>query len=78
MGGTNQFDTNKCHQNKTLDQILNHLHLFWDFPKSLINEYNDKFGDRLHVFNVIQIVIREILEHKHNNHCGTTVCWSTK
>ena len=44
MGGTNQFDTNICHQNKKLDQILNHLHLFLDFPKCLINEYNDIYA----------------------------------
>ena len=42
MGGINQFDTNTCHHNKKLNQISNHLHLFWDFPKSLINEYSDK------------------------------------
>ena len=41
MGGTNQFGTNTCHHNKKLDQILNHLHLFGDFPKSPINEYSD-------------------------------------
>ena len=41
VDGTNQFDTNTCHNNKKLDQILNHLHLFWDFPKSPINEYSD-------------------------------------
>ena len=41
MGGTNQLGTNTCHHNKKLNQILNHLHLFWDFPKSLINEYSD-------------------------------------
>jgi hypothetical protein len=43
VGDTNQFDTNTCHHNKKLDWILDHLHLFWDFPKSPINEYND-FG----------------------------------
>ena len=41
MGGTNQFDTNTCHHNKKLDQILNHLQLFRDFSKSPINEYSD-------------------------------------
>ena len=41
MGGANQFGTNTCHHNNKLDQILNHLHLFWDFSKSMINEYND-------------------------------------
>jgi hypothetical protein len=42
VGNTNQFGTNTtCHHNNKLDQILNHLHLFWDFPKSPINEYSD-------------------------------------
>jgi hypothetical protein len=41
VDGTSQFDTNTCHHNKKLDQILNHLHLFWDFPKSPIKEYSD-------------------------------------
>ena len=45
MGGINQFGTNTCHHNKKLDQILNHLHLFWDFPKSPINEYSDYLHD---------------------------------
>ena len=40
MGGTNQFGINTCHHNNKLDQILNHLHLVWDFPKSPINEYS--------------------------------------
>ena len=39
MGVTNQFGINTCHHNKKLNQILNHLHLFWHFPKSLINKY---------------------------------------
>jgi len=39
MSSTNQFDINTCHHNNKLDKILNHLHLFWDFPKSPINEY---------------------------------------
>ena len=38
VGGTNQFGINTRHHNKKLDQILNHLHLFWDFPKFPINE----------------------------------------
>ena len=42
MDGSNQIDTNTCHHNKKLFQILNHSHLFWDFPKSLINEYSFK------------------------------------
>ena len=42
MGGTNQFGTNTWHHNKKLKQMLNQLHLFWDFPKSLINKYSDK------------------------------------
>ena len=41
MGGTYRFDTNTCHPNNKLDKILNHLHLFRDFPKSPINEYSD-------------------------------------
>ena len=41
MDDTNQYGTNTCHHNKKLNQILNHLHLFGDFPKSLINEYCD-------------------------------------
>ena len=35
MGVTNQFGINTCHHNKK----LNRLHLFWHFPKSLINKY---------------------------------------
>lgn len=31
----------------------------------------------LHVFNIIQIIIREKHEHIHNQR-GTTLCWSTK
>jgi hypothetical protein len=42
MGGLNQFGTNTCHHNKILSHIVNHLNLFWDFPKSLINESSDK------------------------------------
>ena len=41
MGDTNQFCTNRCHHNKKLNQIFTHLHLFWNFPKSLINEQSD-------------------------------------
>ena len=51
MGGTNQFGTNTCHHNKKLNWILNHLQLFWDFPKSLINEYSDKVSKRIFVWN---------------------------
>ena len=48
VGGTNQFGTNTCHHNKKLDQILNHLQLFWDFPKSPINEYSDLISGGVH------------------------------
>ena len=41
-GDTNQFDKNTYHHNEKLDHVLNHLHLFWDFPKSPINKYSDK------------------------------------
>ena len=40
MGGTNQFGTNTCAHNKKLNHVLNHVHLFLDFPKSIINEYS--------------------------------------
>ena len=46
MGGPNQFGTNTCHHSNKLDQILFHLQLFWDFPKSPINEYSDSFSLR--------------------------------
>ena len=41
MGGTNQCGINTCHHNNKLDQILNHLHLIRNSPKSPINEYSD-------------------------------------
>ena len=45
MGGTNQFGTNTYHHNKKLNWILKHLQLFWDFPKSLVNEYSDSYDN---------------------------------
>ena len=45
MGSTNQFGTNTCHYIKKLNMMLNHFHLFWDFPKPLINEYSDKSSE---------------------------------
>ena len=43
MDNSNQTVTNTRHHDKKSSQILNHLHLFGDFPKSLINEYSDLF-----------------------------------
>ena len=45
MGDTNQFSKNIGHQNKKLDQILKHLHLFGTFPKSPIKKYSDQGFD---------------------------------
>ena len=43
MDNTNQFDTNTCHHNREIELDNNQtLHLFWDFPKSLINEHSDE------------------------------------
>ena len=47
MGGTDQLGTNTWHHNKKLNYLLNNLHLFWDFPKSLINEYGDTIVSEL-------------------------------
>ena len=57
MGNTNQFGTNTCHCNKKLNQILNYLQLFWDFPKSLINEYSD--GSASPEFIMLKLLVRE-------------------
>ena len=46
MCGTNQIGTNTCHHNKKSNWILNHSHLYWNFEKSLINEYSDQADDR--------------------------------
>ena len=48
MGGTNKFGKNIGHHNKKLDQISNHVHFIWDFPKSQINEYNDRGSKSKH------------------------------
>ena len=38
MGNNSQFSTNNCHYIKL---NIKPFAFFWDFPKSLINEYND-------------------------------------
>ena len=56
MGNINQIDTNTCHHNTKLDEILNHLHLIWDIQKSPINEYGVT-----HVATIVHVVLRSFV-----------------
>ena len=69
IGNTNQFGTNTCHHNKKLNYIINHLHLFWDFLKSLINEYNDIIDkNKNDVGTLAQILLNLIVAIKTHKH----------
>ena len=66
MGNTNQFGTNKRNDIKKLNYILNHVHLFWDFPKSPINEYSDKMNQLKSHTRKLLIILEELIVYTLN------------